>query len=177
MISLYFSIFSEHGYYSFWFFCYFEKLSCLSKVACRSWPGPRIQSMSRYNGLSTLGYSHRTVNHSTNFVDPVTGVHTQQIESHWRALKRRMSRGGIKQKNFPEHFAEFVYFKRKADVFMSPVSEMTKKYNNNWFYLSKYILFFTKICFNKSRVTCSVPEGIYYEIFSTNVFFYIFSWA
>ena len=84
-----------------------------------------------YNGLSTLGYSHRTVNHSTNFVDPVTGVHTQQIESHWRALKRRMSRGGIKQKNFPEHFAEFVYFKRKADVFMSLVSEMTKKYNNN----------------------------------------------
>ena len=84
-----------------------------------------------YNGLSTLGYSHGTVNHSTNFVDPVTGVHTQQIESHWRALKRRMSRGGIKQKNFPEHFAEFVYFKRKADVFMSLVSEMTKKYNNN----------------------------------------------
>ena len=27
------------------------------------------------------------------------------------------------------------------------------------------------MCFNKSRVTCSVPEGIYNEIFSTNVFF------
>ena len=31
------------------------------------------------------------------------------------------------------------------------------------------------MCFNKSKVTCSVPEGIYYEIFSTNVFFFISS--
>ena len=43
-----------------------------------------------YNGLCNLGYSHGTVNHSTNFVDPVTGVHTQQIESHWRALNKNV---------------------------------------------------------------------------------------
>ena len=39
--------------------------------------------------------------------------------------------GGHQQENFPEHFAEFVFFKRNQNVVMSLVSEMTKKYNNN----------------------------------------------
>lgn len=31
---------------------------------------------------------HRIVNHSINFVDPGTGVHTQNIESKWNSLKQ-----------------------------------------------------------------------------------------
>ena len=40
-----------------------------------------------YNKLADLGYVHHTVNHSTHFVDALTGVHTQKIESSWNKLK------------------------------------------------------------------------------------------
>ena len=33
-----------------------------------------------YNDLNDLGYIRLTVNHSENFVDPITGVNTQRIE-------------------------------------------------------------------------------------------------
>ena len=32
-------------------------------------------------------YNYRSVNHSLHFVDPVTGVHTQSIESYWAKVK------------------------------------------------------------------------------------------
>ena len=32
---------------------------------------------------------HQTVNHSLNFVDPTTGIHTQNVESYWSRVKRK----------------------------------------------------------------------------------------
>ena len=36
-------------------------------------------------------YDFRSVNHSLHFVDPVTGVHNQTIESYWAKVKKLIS--------------------------------------------------------------------------------------
>ena len=45
------------------------------------------------------------------------------IESHWRALKRRLTRGGIRKETLADHFAEHIFMKDKEDVFMALVSK------------------------------------------------------
>jgi transposase-like protein len=40
-----------------------------------------------YNGLSSVGFAHLSVNHSKNHKNPVTGVHINSIEGNWSDLK------------------------------------------------------------------------------------------
>ena len=47
-----------------------------------------------YAGLNQQGFEHFTVNHKLHFVDPETGANIQTIESNWRPLRKRLSRGG-----------------------------------------------------------------------------------
>ena len=42
-----------------------------------------------YNTLGMLGYQHLTVNHTYNFVDPITGAYTNHIESVWQKAKQK----------------------------------------------------------------------------------------
>jgi transposase-like protein len=42
-----------------------------------------------YNNLPAYGFSHQTVNHSENFIDPITGANTQKIERYWKEGKIR----------------------------------------------------------------------------------------
>ena len=44
---------------------------------------------SAYKCLSNESFVHRTVNHSRNFKDPVSGVNTNLIESFWAQCKRK----------------------------------------------------------------------------------------
>ena len=39
-----------------------------------------------YFNQENYGYKHLTVNHTENFVDPMTGAYTQNIESSWRFM-------------------------------------------------------------------------------------------
>ena len=45
-----------------------------------------------YNGIVNLpgNYRHNTVNHSRNFVNPLTGTHTNNVEAYWSRIKRKL---------------------------------------------------------------------------------------
>ena len=54
--------------------------------------------------------SHHTVNHSVNFVDPVTGVHTQHVESYWNRVKLKWkSMKGCHAHQVPSYLDEFMW--------------------------------------------------------------------
>lgn len=78
-----------------------------------------------YSGLRRLGYGHRTVNHSVEFVSP-DGTHTQQIESQWRALRRKFTRGGIRHDDIPAYLAEYVFRRRWRLRGESPFENLLK---------------------------------------------------
>lgn len=55
-------------------------------------------------------YNHIYVDHSKNFVDPITKAYTQNIEILWRELKRINKRyEGISRIDVNSHLAEFVW--------------------------------------------------------------------
>ena len=87
-------------------------------------PGSIIHSDSwgSYHNISNLPvnppYTHQMVNHSVNFVDPVTGTHTQNIESYWNKAKSKLKRmNGCMSTVLSSHLDEFQWFELhgKAD--------------------------------------------------------------
>ena len=57
--------------------------------------------------------SHGTVNHSVEFVNSTTGVHTQHIESYWNRSKRKIKRMmGCLATELPGYLDEFMWRER-----------------------------------------------------------------
>ena len=63
-----------------------------------------------YNQLTfaATGYTHLTVNHSTNFVDPLSGCHTNTQEGMWHHVKRRMEN----HQKLENVFVDFMFRRR-----------------------------------------------------------------
>ena len=53
-----------------------------------------------------LGLQHGAVNHSLHFVDPVTGVHTQNAESNWCTAKEKFKK--MKGNTNPDFLLEYL---------------------------------------------------------------------
>ena len=80
-------------------------------------PGTIIHSDqgSMYNRVSTLlgVASHGTVNHSIEFVNSTTGVHTQNIESYWNRTKTKLKRmKGCHASELASYLDEFMWKER-----------------------------------------------------------------
>lgn len=80
-------------------------------------PGTTIISdmWQSYNEIPNLGnnYTHLTVNHSKNFVDPITGAHTQKIESTWnKAKSRNRKHFGTSRHLLDSYLCEFMWRNR-----------------------------------------------------------------
>ncbi|KYM95728.1 hypothetical protein ALC62_13634 [Cyphomyrmex costatus] len=74
-------------------------------------------------------YTHCTVNHSVNFVNPDTGVHTQNIERVWRDMRANIPRYGTREKHYIYCLTEFLFkriynFDERIDTFFEIMSTM-----------------------------------------------------
>jgi len=69
-----------------------------------------------YIGISELNnITHGTVNHSQNFVDPNTGVHTNTIEGTWNGIKLNISPRNRTKDAVTNHLLEFIWRKKNRN--------------------------------------------------------------
>ena len=66
-------------------------------------------------------YHFQTVNHSQNFVDPATGVHTQSIESYWAKAKHKFKKmKGVTSDQLPSYLDERMWMTDLVEMSVSP---------------------------------------------------------
>lgn len=81
-------------------------------------PGTNIASdlWRAYSNISTIpgmNYTHETVNHSRNFVDPNTGANIQRIERSWKKAKERNKRhNGTHRHMLDSYMCEYMWRQR-----------------------------------------------------------------
>lgn len=65
-----------------------------------------------YRRLSQYEFHHLTVNHSQNFVDPLTGAHTNTVERRWRDARGAIPKYGNRKEHYGGYLARFLFTKR-----------------------------------------------------------------
>ena len=94
-------------------------------------PGTTVYSdeWSAYNRVSTLPgvAGHGTVNHSLHFVDPTTGIHTQNVESYWSRAKQKLKRmKGCRKTMLASYLDEFMYRERHGPTSRQAFSSLCR---------------------------------------------------
>ena len=83
-----------------------------------------------YCSLEKHGYTHRTVNHSQEFVNE-QGDSTNKMEDHWRQAKVKLPPFGVRKHHFSSYLAEFMwrYKLREDDLFEIFLGDVKKLYS------------------------------------------------
>ena len=94
-----------------------DKDTLLTIIRAHILPGTCMMSdiWKAYDCLKDEGYTHLTVNHSINFVDPDTGAHTQRIEDTWCGVKRSMPRTRTSKDPFESCLQEWLWRQHYGD--------------------------------------------------------------
>ena len=77
--------------------------------------------------------THRVVVHVANFVDPVTGVHTQEVESAWCRLKYKVKmRKGVRNYDLQSFLNEHMWrdWRGDANVFDNIIPVISRYFTN-----------------------------------------------
>jgi len=84
-----------------------------------------------YNLQRDSGLVHSTVNHSLHFVDPSTGVHTQNIESYWNKHKSRIkAMKGVCRNMLQSYLNEYMWRDRfQTTAFASICTHIVSQYH------------------------------------------------
>jgi transposase-like protein len=84
-----------------------------------------------YRTLNQHGYLHNTVNHSRYYVDPATGVHTNNIEARWSACKAAFKRRfGVARHLLPQYLDEYMWRSRHShpNTFTALINAISVQY-------------------------------------------------
>ena len=99
-------------------------------------PGTKVISdqWRAYNNIDTIpGLEHGVVNHSVNFVCPITQNHTQGIESYWAQVKSKLKRmRGIQFEHLEGYLEEHMWRDRNGgnsgDAFANIIRDLALRY-------------------------------------------------
>lgn len=77
-----------------------------------------------------LGFEHRTVNHKLNFIDKISGVHTQTIESYWNKSKQMIKKmNGCRREHLENYLWEMMWRERHTnDTFNNFLEAIQQQY-------------------------------------------------
>jgi transposase-like protein len=103
----------------------------------QSWclPGTIIvtDGWSAYSTIEEYGFTHEVVIHERYFVDPLTGVHTNNVENYWMRCKRRLKRMfGTSYDLLPSHIDEFLWNERYGDTISDRWSNLLVTIRSNY---------------------------------------------
>lgn len=85
-----------------------------------------------YRCLTDEGYEHESVNHQENYVDPVTGAHTQSIERSWLDAKVKILKKmrGVPLHMLQGHLDEYCWrmSHKGEDLFLAFLDDLRRTY-------------------------------------------------